>query len=120
MLLDFENMEETVIHNFNGGEKDTRAKMYNDENMRILYGVLEPGAYRQQRRSLLCFRPGYSLYWWKNRNFKSRSGTLLSKGTQAWNEEWGDRRPYNLRRCAKAIKTILKLNIVMVFGKIIS
>ena len=44
MLLDFENMEETVIHNFNGGEKDTRAKMYNDENMRILYGVLEPGA----------------------------------------------------------------------------
>ena len=23
----------------------------------------------------------------KNRNFKSRSGTLLSKGTQAWNEE---------------------------------
>ena len=26
MLLDFENMEETVIHNFNGGEKDTRAK----------------------------------------------------------------------------------------------
>ena len=89
MLLDFENMEETVIHNFNGGEKDTRAKMYNDENMR-------------------------------NRNFKSRSGTLLSKGTQAWNEEWGDRRPYNLRRCAKAIKTILKLNIVMVFGKIIS
>ena len=41
MLLDFENMEETVIHNFNGGEKDTRAKMYNDENMRILYGVLE-------------------------------------------------------------------------------
>ena len=40
MLLDFENMEETVIHNFNGGEKDTRAKMYNDENMRILYGVL--------------------------------------------------------------------------------
>ena len=96
MLLDFENMEETVIHNFNGGEKDTRAKMYNDENMRILYGV------------------------WENRNFKSRSGTLLSKGTQAWNEEWGDRRPYNLRRCAKAIKTILKLNIVMVFGKIIS
>ena len=44
MLLDFENMEETVIHNFNGGEKDTRAKRYNDENMRILYGVLEPGA----------------------------------------------------------------------------
>ena len=44
MLLDFENMEETVIHNFNGGEKDTRAKMYNDENMKILYGVLEPGA----------------------------------------------------------------------------
>ena len=40
MLLDFENMEETVIHNFNGGEKDTRAKMYNDENMKILYGVL--------------------------------------------------------------------------------
>ena len=35
MLLDFENMEETVIHNFNGGEKDTRAKMYNDENMSI-------------------------------------------------------------------------------------
>ena len=64
MLLDFENMEETVIHNFNGGEKDTRAKMYNDENMRILYGVLEPGASIgiQQRRSLLCFRPGYSLY----------------------------------------------------------
>ena len=44
MLLDFENMEETVIHNFNGGEKDTRAKMYNDENMKILYGVLEPWA----------------------------------------------------------------------------
>ena len=69
MLLDFENMEETVIHNFNGGEKTQRAKMYNDENMRILYGVLEPGASigihehtDNSRRSLLCFRPGYSLY----------------------------------------------------------
>ncbi len=43
--------------------------MYNDENMRILYGVLEPGASigihehtDNSEEVFLCFRPGYSLY----------------------------------------------------------
>lgn len=44
MLLNFEEMEEVVIPNFNGGEKYIRAKMFNDGKVRILYGILEPGA----------------------------------------------------------------------------
>lgn len=44
MLIDFKNMEDTVIKNFRGGEKDTCAKMYTDDNNRIMKAVLEPGA----------------------------------------------------------------------------
>lgn len=44
MLLKFDEMEEVVIPNFKGGEKYIRAKMFNDGNVRILYGILEPGA----------------------------------------------------------------------------
>ena len=44
MILNFKEMEETIIPHFNGGEKSTRAKMFNDGKVRILYGTLEPGA----------------------------------------------------------------------------
>ena len=117
MLLDFENMEETVIHNFNGGEKDTRAKMYNDENMRILYGVLEPGAsigiheHTDNSEEVFCVSGQATVYI-------DGKTEILKAGQAHYCPK--DRRAYNLRRCAKAIKTILKLNIVMVFGKIIS
>ena len=44
MILNFNEMPETVLRNFNGGEKELRAKMSVDEHNKILYGRLEPGA----------------------------------------------------------------------------
>lgn len=44
MIIDFENMQEKVLENFNGGEKALIVKMSVDEKNKILYGKLEPGA----------------------------------------------------------------------------
>lgn len=44
MIIDFENMQEKVLENFNGGEKALITKMSVDERNKILYGKLEPGA----------------------------------------------------------------------------
>lgn len=44
MLIDFEHMEETVIPNFKGGEKETAARMFVDSLGRIMCGRLIPGA----------------------------------------------------------------------------
>lgn len=41
-MIDFDNISETVIHNFYGGEGDTVAKMYADESNRIMKGKLAP------------------------------------------------------------------------------
>lgn len=44
MIIDFENMEVSVMPNFKGGEKATEAKMFVDDNNRIMFGRLVPGA----------------------------------------------------------------------------
>lgn len=44
MIINFNNIDETLIPNFKGGEKSIAAKMYFDETNRILYGKLESGA----------------------------------------------------------------------------
>ena len=44
MLIDFSTMEETVIPHFKGGEKETAAQMFTDENGKIMRGRLIPGA----------------------------------------------------------------------------
>lgn len=44
MIIDFKKIDEKILKNFNGGEKDTAARMYVDDNMRILKGKLCPGA----------------------------------------------------------------------------
>ena len=44
MIIDFQKMEETVIPNFKGGEKEIAAKMYVDEKNRIMLSRLIPGA----------------------------------------------------------------------------
>lgn len=44
MRIDFDNIEETIIHNFKGGVKETAAKMYYDGLNRIMKGRLIPGA----------------------------------------------------------------------------
>ena len=44
MIIDFDNMEETRIPQFKGGEGDTIAKMRMDELGKIMYGKLEPGS----------------------------------------------------------------------------
>ncbi|MBQ7113276.1 MAG: cupin domain-containing protein [Clostridia bacterium] len=44
MLIDFNQTDVTVLKNFNGGEKEFRAKMITDKNNRILFGRLIPGA----------------------------------------------------------------------------
>ena len=43
MILDFNQMEETIIQNFKGGEKQIAAKMYVDEKKRIMKSRLIPG-----------------------------------------------------------------------------
>lgn len=44
MLIDFDRIESTVLENFKGGEKYFQAKMFVDENNRIMSGKLIPGA----------------------------------------------------------------------------
>lgn len=44
MIFDYNTLEYEIIPNFKGGEKETAAKMFVDENNRILQGKLIPGA----------------------------------------------------------------------------
>lgn len=44
MVVNFEAMPETVIPQFYGGEKETIARLFADENGKIMLGRLEPGA----------------------------------------------------------------------------
>lgn len=44
MIIDFNCMNENVMHNFNGGEKDALLKISNDGLNKIINGRLEPGA----------------------------------------------------------------------------
>ncbi len=43
MIIDFNKIETTVIKNFRGGEKNTKANMFVDEHNKIMRGVLEKG-----------------------------------------------------------------------------
>jgi len=44
MIIDFEAMPEVTIKNFRGGQNETVARMFSDENGKIMYGKLKPGA----------------------------------------------------------------------------
>ena len=44
MKIVFDAMPDTVLEKFCGGEKELRAKMFIDENGKILRGTLAPGA----------------------------------------------------------------------------
>lgn len=44
MKIRFEDIKEEIIPNFRGGEKETIAKMFVDDNNRIMHGKLVPGA----------------------------------------------------------------------------
>ena len=44
MILDFQEIEEQVIPNFKGGEKQCKTHMYTDDACKIMRGSLEPGA----------------------------------------------------------------------------
>lgn len=44
MILNFDAMDETVLKNFKGGEKNTVARMYADPRCRIMRSRLESGA----------------------------------------------------------------------------
>lgn len=44
MRISFDEIEETVLAHFHGGEKEARARMYADEENRIMMGRLIPGA----------------------------------------------------------------------------
>ncbi len=45
MIIDFSQIEEAVLKNFRGGEKDTNSKAFTDDlNNRIMYNRLESGA----------------------------------------------------------------------------
>lgn len=44
MKIEFNKLEEKILKNFNNGEKEYRAHMYVDENIKIMKGKLIPGA----------------------------------------------------------------------------
>ena len=44
MNIDFSKMQEQVIPNFKGGEKSYAVKMFDDNDNKIMYGRLIPGA----------------------------------------------------------------------------
>lgn len=44
MILNFDTVEEQVIPNFKGGEKEFRTRMYTDGACKIMRASLEPGA----------------------------------------------------------------------------
>lgn len=44
MLIDFDQLEETVLPNFYAGNKETRAHMFTDSLNKIMSGRLVPGA----------------------------------------------------------------------------
>lgn len=44
MILNFDSIEEQIIPNFKGGEKDFRTHMYEDGACKIMRASLEPGA----------------------------------------------------------------------------
>ncbi|MBC5648667.1 cupin domain-containing protein [Christensenella tenuis] len=44
MRIDFNQLDETEIKNFYGGKQSTYARMFADENNRIMHGRLAPGA----------------------------------------------------------------------------
>ncbi len=44
MIIDFKRIKSETIKQMRGGEKDVTASMFVDDNNRIMYGKLEPGA----------------------------------------------------------------------------
>lgn len=44
MKILFDQLEKKIIPEFRGGKKNTIARMYVDENIKIMHGTLEPGA----------------------------------------------------------------------------
>ncbi len=42
-MIDFKNMPDTILPHFKGGEGQMVAKMFNDDQNRILYATLAPG-----------------------------------------------------------------------------
>ena len=44
MLINFDKIDEKVIPQFRGGEKETIARMFVDEKVKIMNGRLESGA----------------------------------------------------------------------------
>ena len=74
MLFNFDDMEETILHNFNGGKNDTKAKMFIDENVKILYGTLEPGSsiglhMKKTARQFIAYQERLLLSWMERRKY---------------------------------------------------
>ena len=75
MLFNFDDMEETILHNFNGGKNDTKAKMFIDENVKILYGTLEPGSsiglhtHEKTARQFIAYQERLLLSWMERRKY---------------------------------------------------
>lgn len=44
MKIEFAKMAEEALAHFKGGEKETHAKLINEQGARIMHGRLEPGA----------------------------------------------------------------------------
>ena len=44
MIIDFDQMQESMMPQFRGGEKETALRVYEDTDNKIAFGRLEPGA----------------------------------------------------------------------------
>ena len=63
MLIDFNKIEKTVLPAFKGGEGEYHARMFTDDNNKIMYGCLPAGFFHRyahthgkQRDNIYSFR----------------------------------------------------------------
>ena len=86
MVVDFKTMQETVIPQFYGGEKETIARLFVDENGKIMQGRLKPGAsigvHTHETSSEIIY-------------------VLSGKGKAFFDEEWEELEPGQCHYCPK-------------------
>lgn len=98
MKIDFKKLEETIVPHFKGGEGRYIMKHYTDENVKIMFGKLEPGSsiglHRHETNSeVMYILSGVATFIYEGQeevvltgqvhyNPKGKEHTLINKGTE--------------------------------------
>lgn len=98
MIIDFKKLEETIVPHFKGGEGRYIMKHYTDENVKIMFGKLEPGSsiglHRHETNSeVMYILSGVATFIYEGQeevvlpgqvhyNPKGKEHTLMNKGTE--------------------------------------